>query len=49
MINSLPIEKLRRECSTDFMQCESTKDLVPLSQIIGEERAVRALEIWIWH
>jgi lon-related putative ATP-dependent protease len=26
------------------MQCESTKDLVPLSEIIGQERAVRALK-----
>jgi KaiC/GvpD/RAD55 family RecA-like ATPase len=26
------------------MNCESTKDLVPLSEIIGQERAVRALK-----
>ena len=44
MVNSLPIEKLRRECSPDFMQCESTKDIVPLGEIIGQERAVRALK-----
>ncbi len=44
MINKLPIEKLRKECEPDFMQCESTKDLVPLSEIIGQERAVRALK-----
>jgi len=44
MVNSLPIEKLRRVCPPDFMQCESTKELVPLSEIIGQERAVRALK-----
>ena len=43
MINKLPVEKLRRECDVNFMQCESTKNLVPLSEIIGQERAVRAL------
>ena len=43
MVNKLPVEKLRRECDVNFMQCESTKNLVPLSEIIGQERAVRAL------
>jgi len=27
------------------MHCESTKDLIPLSEIIGQERAVRALKV----
>jgi lon-related putative ATP-dependent protease len=44
MVNALPIDKLRRECDPSFMQCESTKDLVPLGEIIGQERAVRALK-----
>ena len=44
MINKLPIEKLRKECDPTFMQCESTKELAPLSGIIGQERAVRALK-----
>ena len=44
MINKLPIEKLRKECDSNFMQCESTKNLAPLSEIIGQERAVRALK-----
>ncbi len=44
MINKLPIEKLRKECESNFMKCESTHDLVPLSEIIGQERAVRALK-----
>ncbi|MGE5574609.1 MAG: Lon protease family protein, partial [Ignavibacteria bacterium] len=44
MVYQLPIEKLRKVCDANFMQCESTKDLVPLSEIIGQERAVRALK-----
>ncbi len=44
MIDKLPIEKLRKECEPNFMQCQSTKDLVPLNEIIGQERAVRALK-----
>lgn len=44
MVNALPVEKLRRECDPTFMQCESTHDLVPLGEIIGQERAVRALK-----
>jgi lon-related putative ATP-dependent protease len=44
MINKLPVEKLRRECKVDFMKCESTQNLVPINEIIGQERAVRALK-----
>ena len=44
MFNQLPVEKLRNVCDVNFMHCESTKDLVPLSEIIGQERAVRALK-----
>ncbi len=44
MVNQLPIEKLRNVCDASFLHCESTKDLVPLSEIIGQERAVRALK-----
>jgi lon-related putative ATP-dependent protease len=44
MINKLPVEKLRKECDSKFMQCESTKNLIPLNEIIGQERAVRALK-----
>jgi lon-related putative ATP-dependent protease len=44
LINQLPVEKLRNICDSNFMNCESTKDLVPLSEIIGQERAVRALK-----
>jgi lon-related putative ATP-dependent protease len=44
MINKLPVEKLRNECDPNLMHCASTKDLTPLSEIIGQERAVRALK-----
>jgi lon-related putative ATP-dependent protease len=44
MINRLPIEKLRRECDANLLRCESTKSLIPLNEIIGQERAVRALK-----
>ena len=44
MVNKLPVEKLRNVCDANFMHCESTKDLVPLAEIIGQERAVRALK-----
>ncbi len=44
MVNQLPVEKLRNVCDANFMNCESTKDLVPLNEIIGQERAVRALK-----
>jgi len=44
MINKLPVEKLRHVCDPNFMECESTHDLTSLSEIIGQERAVRALK-----
>jgi len=44
LIIKLPVEKLRKVCNANFMQCESTKDLVPIGEIIGQERAVRALK-----
>lgn len=44
MANKLPLEKIRNICPPDLMQCESTKELAPLVEIIGQERAVRALK-----
>lgn len=38
------LEKLRNVCDANCIQCESTKDLVPLSEIIGQKRAVKALK-----
>ncbi len=44
MVTQVPHEKLRRVCEPNFMQCTSTKDLKPLGEIVGQERAVRALK-----
>jgi lon-related putative ATP-dependent protease len=43
-MDKLPVEKLRNVCDPKFMQCESTKDVAPLTEIIGQDRAVRALK-----
>src|SRR5512136_715814 len=40
-------EQLRSECDPNLMDCETTKDLSPLKEIIGQERAVRALKFGI--
>ena len=44
MVNKLPLEKLRNICPSDLMRCETTKELAPLVEIIGQERAVHALK-----
>jgi len=44
MVNELPAEKLRRECASNLMHCETTEGAVPLQEIIGQKRAVRALK-----
>jgi lon-related putative ATP-dependent protease len=44
MANELTAEKIRRECATDFIRCQTTQGLMPLKEIIGQERAVRALK-----
>ena len=43
MVDELTVEKLRRKCDPNFMRCKTTQDLVPLEEIIGQERAARAL------
>ena len=44
MVTKVSTEKLRNVCDSTFMHCESTKDLKPLVEIVGQERAVRALK-----
>lgn len=44
MINELPPEKLRRTCDPNMLKCKTTKEITPLQEIIGQERAVRALK-----
>jgi lon-related putative ATP-dependent protease len=44
MVNELSADKLRRECASNLIRCETTQGLMPLQEIIGQERAVRALK-----
>ena len=44
MVNELSPTQLRRTCNPDFMHCKDTSELTPLQEIIGQERAVRALK-----
>jgi lon-related putative ATP-dependent protease len=44
MVNELPPESLRKECDASVMRCKTTQEVVPLREIIGQERAVRALK-----
>ncbi len=46
-MEELSPEKLRLVCEPSSMQCETTEDLTPLKEIIGQERAVRALKFGI--
>ncbi len=43
MIEELPAERLRRVCDPMVMSCASTEELTPLEEIIGQDRAVKAL------
>ncbi len=43
MARASPAEKPRRECDTSLIDCQTTQGLTPLKEIIGQERAVRAL------
>ncbi len=44
MVNELPPESLRKVCDARFIRCKSTEELMPIREIIGQERAVRALK-----
>jgi lon-related putative ATP-dependent protease len=44
LVNELPFESLRKTCDPRVMRCQTTQELVPLQEIIGQERAVRALK-----
>ncbi|UCE29484.1 MAG: AAA family ATPase [Candidatus Bathyarchaeota archaeon] len=44
MPNELGVEKLRAVCSSELMPCETTEERVPIEEIIGQERAVKALK-----
>jgi lon-related putative ATP-dependent protease len=44
MISELSVEKLRRGCNPQTLGCKSSAEISPLGNIIGQERAVRALK-----
>ncbi len=44
MAKELPVDKLRRICDPKMLGCDTTEEMEPLETIIGQERAVRALE-----
>jgi len=44
MLSELPFERLRRECDPRLMRCETTEELAPIGEIIGQERAVKSLK-----
>lgn len=44
MVGELPPESLRKACDANLVRCETTQELRPLQEIIGQERAVRALK-----
>jgi lon-related putative ATP-dependent protease len=44
MIKELEYTQVRKICPKDFIKCEATSDLEPLVQIIGQDRAIKALQ-----
>ena len=43
MVDALPPEKLRRVFDPKLITCETTEEMSPLTEIVGQERAVKAL------
>ncbi|MFZ5651724.1 MAG: AAA family ATPase [Bacillota bacterium] len=43
----VPVEKLRRYCRPDELCCETTEEVHPLKDFIGQERAVRAMQFGV--
>jgi hypothetical protein len=44
MISELPDEKLRWSCHPQVLGCNTSQEVKPLTAIIGQERAVKALQ-----
>ncbi len=42
--HELPVDKLRWQCDPSLFQFECTRDLAPLREFIGQDRAIRAVE-----
>jgi lon-related putative ATP-dependent protease len=47
LVRELAPEELRKECDPRLMKCDTTEELSPLEEIIGQERAIRALRFGI--
>ncbi|MHA2425052.1 MAG: Lon protease family protein [Candidatus Thorarchaeota archaeon] len=43
MLKELPVEKYRKSCDSTIIQCKTTAELSPIDDIIGQERALKAL------
>ena len=43
MVAELSPEKVRSICDPSLIHCGTTEELVPSNEIIGQERAIRAL------
>lgn len=46
-VSELPPEKLKLECPTDKVGCETSQELGPVEGIIGQERALKALKFGV--
>ncbi len=44
MQSELPAERLRRSCDPQVLACDTSQEMRPLEAIIGQERALRALQ-----
>jgi hypothetical protein len=44
MIDELPIEKMRWKCDPQLLGCSSSEEVEPLGAIVGQARAVKALQ-----
>jgi len=47
LAKELSSKELRKECDPRLMKCDTTEELSPLDEIIGQERAIRALRFGI--
>jgi lon-related putative ATP-dependent protease len=43
-MKELQVNRLRSECNPSLVRCEHTNDIAPLEEIVGQERAVKALK-----
>jgi len=44
MVVELSYERARKRCTSEIVDCTSTAELEPLQQIIGQDRAIKALQ-----